>query len=282
MQANAASLLAKQGASLVAISRRGKNIASGLSAMRLEVGDVILLQADPARTGHLVHAFDLLPLAERPLNLRVSAKDWLPIAALLAAILAASSGFASLAIALMLAVTALGLTGRLNDQVYQDIDWPIVILLAALIPIAHSMQTTGVTDLLGSALGSRGIELFSVIACGDQVAAKKPAPDIYQLALRHLGVDPEQAVALEDSRNGLLSAVRAGLWTVVTPTYWTEHQDFAEAGLVLPQLGEPHAPVEGEPGSALEDAGWLGYAELARRGDRRPRSEHAGLYEGVQ
>ena len=116
--------------------------------------------------------------------------------------------------------------------------------------------------LLG-ALGSRGIELFSVIACGDQVAAKKPAPDIYQLALRHLGVDPEQAVALEDSRNGLLSATRAGLWTVVSPTYWTEHQDFAEAGLVLPSLAA------------------LSYAELARLGDRRPRNHIAALYEGA-
>ncbi len=147
--------------------------------------------------------------------------------------------------------------------------------------IASTTTAANVDALLTATLGPRGIEMFSVIACGDQVAAKKPAPDIYQLALRHLGVDPEQAVALEDSRNGLQSAVRAGLWTVVTPTYWTEHQDFAEAGLVLPQLGEPHAPVEGEPGSALEDAGWLDYAELARRGDRRPRSEHAGLYEGV-
>lgn len=156
MQANAASLLAKQGASLVAISRRGKNIASGLSAMRLEVGDVILLQADPARTGHLVHAFDLLPLAERPLNLRVSAKDWLPIAALLAAILAASSGFASLAIALMLAVTALGLTGRLNDQVYQDIDWPIVILLAALIPVAQAFAESGAGEAVASVISSVG------------------------------------------------------------------------------------------------------------------------------
>jgi beta-phosphoglucomutase-like phosphatase (HAD superfamily) len=129
--------------------------------------------------------------------------------------------------------------------------------------IASTTTAANIDALLGSALGARGIELFSVIACGDQVAAKKPAPDIYQLALRHLGVDVEQAVALEDSRNGLLAATRAGLWTVVTPTYWTEDQDFAEAGLVLPSLGE------------------LSYAELARRGDRRQRSEIAALYSGA-
>ncbi len=126
--------------------------------------------------------------------------------------------------------------------------------------IASTTTAANIDALLTSALGPRGIELFSVIACGDQVAAKKPAPDIYQLALRHLGVDPEQSVALEDSRNGLLAATGAGLWTVVTPTFWTEHQDFSEAGVVLQHLGE------------------IDYAELARRGDRRPRSEIAGLY----
>jgi hypothetical protein len=51
----------------------------------------------------------------------------------------------------------------------------------------------GVDALLQSTLGSRGLNLFSVIACGDQVRAKKPAPDIYRLALHHLGVAPERA-----------------------------------------------------------------------------------------
>lgn len=129
--------------------------------------------------------------------------------------------------------------------------------------IASTTTAANIDALLNATLGPRGIEKFSVIACGDQVAAKKPAPDIYQLALRHLGVDVEQVVALEDSRNGLLSATRAGLWTVVTPTYWTEHHDFAEAGLVLQHLGE------------------VDYAELARLGDRRPRSEFSALYAGA-
>ena len=97
----------------------------------------------------------------------------------------------------------------------------------------------------------------------DDLGRREVRADIYQLALRHLGVDPEQAVALEDSRNGLLSATRAGLWTVVTPTYWTEHHDFAEAGLVLPSLAA------------------LSYVELARLGDRRPRNHIAALYEGA-
>jgi len=147
--------------------------------------------------------------------------------------------------------------------------------------IASTTTAVNIDALLQSTLGPRGLEMFSVIACGDQVAAKKPAPDIYRLALEHLGVEPEHAVAFEDSHNGLLAATGAGLWTIVTPTYWTETHDFSRAGMRLPHLGGPGQPVEGEPGTQLEDAAWLTYAELARRADRRPRCDIAALYAGA-
>ncbi len=139
--------------------------------------------------------------------------------------------------------------------------------LAAGLRLAIASTTTAVNvdALLQSTLGPRGLNLFSVIACGDQVRAKKPAPDIYKLALHHLGVAPERAAAFEDSANGLSAAVAAGLWTVVTPTFWTEGSDFSAAGLVLPSLGSPASPLAGEPGRQLEDAAWLTLAELQRR-----------------
>ncbi len=147
--------------------------------------------------------------------------------------------------------------------------------------IASTTTAVNIDALLHAAFGARGLSMFSVIACGDQVRAKKPAPDIYRLALEHLGLQPEQAVALEDSRNGLRSAAGAGLWTVVTPTYWTEHHDFAGAALLLPGLGEPDRPLDAEPGGQLEDAGWLTFAEIARRADRRPRSGIDAVYAGA-
>ncbi len=154
--AEVTSLLGHAGASLVAISRRGKNIANGLSAMRLQAGDVVLLQMAPERTTNLAQEFDLLPLAVRPLNLRVVAKDWLPVAALLGAILAASAGVVSLAVALMLAVTALGLSGRLRGAVYHDIDWPIIILLAALIPVAQAFAASGAGETIAGMISAAG------------------------------------------------------------------------------------------------------------------------------
>jgi HAD superfamily hydrolase (TIGR01509 family) len=137
--------------------------------------------------------------------------------------------------------------------------------------IASTTSAVNIDALLQTTLGTRGCELFAVIACGDQVRAKKPAPDIYRLALDRLGVAPERAAALEDSAHGLRAAADAGLWTVVTPTFWSGQQDFADAALVLPHLGDPGRPIAGEPGGRLEDAAWLTHAELDRRAGNRPR-----------
>jgi HAD superfamily hydrolase (TIGR01509 family) len=102
--------------------------------------------------------------------------------------------------------------------------------------IASTTTAANIDALLGATLGPRGLDHFAVIACGDQVRAKKPAPDIYHLALSSLGLTPDRAVAIEDSANGLASAVGAGLWTLVTPTFWTEGSDFSAAGMVRPSL----------------------------------------------
>ncbi|MCI2399882.1 HAD-IA family hydrolase [Aliiroseovarius subalbicans] len=79
-------------------------------------------------------------------------------------------------------------------------------------------------------------EVFDVIAAGDQVAAKKPAPDVFQLALSRLGLPANDCVAFEDSLNGLTSANGAGLRSVVTPSIYTDDQDFSDAALVVPTL----------------------------------------------
>ncbi len=128
--------------------------------------------------------------------------------------------------------------------------------------IASTTTAVNVTALLQAALGQGGVAMFSVIVCGDQVRAKKPAPDIYQLALHRLALTADQAVAFEDSFNGLRAATAAGLWTVVTPTLWTDSGDFSAAGLVLPRLGDPWNPLPAEPGLALATQAWLRFDEL--------------------
>jgi HAD superfamily hydrolase (TIGR01509 family) len=131
--------------------------------------------------------------------------------------------------------------------------------------LALASTTTGanVEALIASNLGQDAYRDFAVIACGDQVETKKPAPDIYNLALGALGLPPAACVAFEDSGNGVQAAKAAKLYTVVTPTIWTATQDFRGADLLLHSLGDPRAPVDA---AAQERIGgkWLTLAALTR------------------
>ena len=77
---------------------------------------------------------------------------------------------------------------------------------------------------------------------GDVVPAKKPDPAIYLLAVDRLGLDPADTLVVEDSRNGLLAATRAGLRCLVTVNGYTRDENFAEAALVVSELGDPGGP----------------------------------------
>ncbi len=123
--------------------------------------------------------------------------------------------------------------------------------------IASTTTRANIDALLRATLGPRSVAYFAAIACGDEVPYKKPAPDIYRLALRRLEREAAACVAIEDSGNGLRAASAAGLRCVVTPTAWTEHDDLAAAALVLPHLGDAAHPLPGEPGGRLRDAAWL-------------------------
>ncbi|MCA0273888.1 MAG: HAD-IA family hydrolase [Proteobacteria bacterium] len=102
--------------------------------------------------------------------------------------------------------------------------------------IATTTSRANVEALTRAVWGATGAEMFDVIAAGDEVAAKKPAPDVYRLALERLALPPSAALAFEDSRNGLLAAREAGLRTIVTPSIYTAGEDFTGALSVLPDL----------------------------------------------
>ncbi|RDI94591.1 HAD family hydrolase [Meiothermus sp. QL-1] len=85
---------------------------------------------------------------------------------------------------------------------------------------------------------------FETIVAGDMVPRKKPAPDVYLEALKNLGIAPEEALAIEDSQNGLIAAQKAGIPTLITYSYYTRGQRFEGALAVLEHLGEPHQPAQ--------------------------------------
>jgi HAD superfamily hydrolase (TIGR01509 family) len=138
---------------------------------------------------------------------------------------------------------------------------------AAGIRLAIATTTTpeNVSVLLEHALAPVALDWFEVIAAGDVVPAKKPAPDIYQYALEKLGLGAEACLAFEDSENGLRSARAAGLCTVVTVNAYTSAQDFTGATLVLDQLGESRQPFRVLAGAMPLNGARLFDLALARR-----------------
>jgi HAD superfamily hydrolase (TIGR01509 family) len=102
---------------------------------------------------------------------------------------------------------------------------------------------------------------FEIIAAGDIVPAKKPAPDIYNYVLQKLDLPPENCLVFEDSYQGLQAATKAGLKTIVTVNNYTLNQDFSDAVLVVNHLGEVDKPLTCISGK-LEGVSYLDIPQL--------------------
>jgi HAD superfamily hydrolase (TIGR01509 family) len=108
--------------------------------------------------------------------------------------------------------------------------WPLAV--------ASTSAEVSVRATLERAVGADHASKVAVFA-GDIVPRKKPAPDIYQLAISWLDVPACGVVVIEDSRNGLVAATGAGTTCVITVNDFTAGEDFGEAALVLSSLGDP-------------------------------------------
>jgi HAD superfamily hydrolase (TIGR01509 family) len=108
--------------------------------------------------------------------------------------------------------------------------------------IATTTTPENVTALLTHTLGPDSIDWFEVIAAGDIVPAKKPAPDIYDYALSEMNLSADECIVFEDSENGIKSSSGANLNTIITINDYTKNHDFSDASIVLDQMGEPDQP----------------------------------------
>jgi HAD superfamily hydrolase (TIGR01509 family) len=113
----------------------------------------------------------------------------------------------------------------------QDAGWTMAV--------ASTSAEASVRAILDQAVGPERAARFDLLLAGDVVPRKKPAPDIYLLALERLGVPAAETLVIEDSRNGLLAARGAGLRCVMTVNGYTEEEDNSEAILVVSSLGDP-------------------------------------------
>ena len=104
--------------------------------------------------------------------------------------------------------------------------------------IATTTSLENVSALLEVGLGKDWASNFAANGCGDIVPQKKPAPDIYNWVLNELRLAPQDCIALEDSNNGLHSALAAGIKTYITTNPYTCKQDFTGAAAVFDDLGD--------------------------------------------
>jgi di/tricarboxylate transporter len=145
-------LFDRHGINLLAVSRRGRRIANRLRGVKLKAGDVVVLQGNLATLPETLGELHCLPLAER--DLRIGQKgSLLPVGVLAAAMALVTFNVVTVAVAFFGAAVILLLARSLSlREAYDAIEWPILIMLGALIPVSDALRTTGGTDLIAAGL----------------------------------------------------------------------------------------------------------------------------------
>ena len=103
--------------------------------------------------------------------------------------------------------------------------------------IASTSNVRGVT-LIAKQMGEEIFGWIEHICAGDMAKKKKPAPDIYNLAIQKLGITPDQALVIEDTGHGVTAGVAAGCKVLVTRSEYSKGEDFPEAALQVDSLGD--------------------------------------------
>ncbi|MDA7427476.1 SLC13 family permease [Primorskyibacter aestuariivivens] len=138
---------------LMGISRRGRRITKQMRKTEIEPGDILLLLAPRENAHAVVEWLGCLPLADRGLAVTEDSKTWLAIGLFAAAVAAASFGLVYLPVALGLVVVAYVLLKILPlAELYDHIEWPVVVLLGSMIPLGAALEASGGTELIAGAL----------------------------------------------------------------------------------------------------------------------------------
>lgn len=140
---------------LLAVSRSGQRFTERLRDITLQGGDVIVLQGPLANMPAQLRELGCLPLAPRQIRLGSVRHGLIPVAILVLAMGLAGTGVLPVAIAFFGAAVLIVLSGSLSlREAYETVDWPILIMLGALIPVSETIRTTGGADLIAANLSS--------------------------------------------------------------------------------------------------------------------------------
>ena len=152
---------------VLAVARRGASLRQRIRAVRFEAGDVLLLQGANEGLYETTAALDCLPLAERNLRIGQTRRIVLAVGIFAAAIVATAMGLIALQVAIVTAAIAMILTGLISlRDAYDSIEWPIIILLGAMIPVADALERTGGADWIAAQLLAVAGNAPPVVALG--------------------------------------------------------------------------------------------------------------------
>ena len=144
-------LLYRQGVSLLGISRSGQNIRERVRKAPIRAGDILLLLGPEDRMGEVVTWLGCLPLAGRGVGMTERHKVWIAVGGFAAAIISASLGLIYLPLALAAVVVVFIAFNIVPlSQVYEAVEWPVIVLLGSMIPIGAALETSGGTALIAN------------------------------------------------------------------------------------------------------------------------------------
>ena len=150
---------------VLAVARQGRPIRDRIGHIRFKAGDVILLQGPEQVVYEALTSLGCLPLAEREISV-VGQRSFYPLAIFAAAIAAAAFGLVRIDVAFVAAVVALVLTRLFPVRdVYESIEWPVIILLGAFLPVGAALQNTGATQLIADGITeiSAGLPMWTML-----------------------------------------------------------------------------------------------------------------------
>jgi di/tricarboxylate transporter len=155
------------GVSILALSRRGERLAARLRQVRLQEGDLLFLQLAPDRQQDVLRELGCLPLAERRVPLGTRTRAWLPVGILALAMAAVAAKLVPVGLGFLAAAVGMVLTRSLSVRdAYEAVEWPILVLLGALIPVSGTLESTGMTTVIAHGLAglSAGLPAWGCVA----------------------------------------------------------------------------------------------------------------------
>ena len=153
-------LMYRHGVTLLGVSRQGKRFAKRVQELEIQAGDILLLLGNNEKLDDIAHWLGCLPLAERGLQVTQRKKAALAVGIFASAVILASFGVLYLPVALGIAVVLMVLTGIMPlRQLYESVEWSVIVLLGSMIPIGMALESSGGTGLIASGIVNAAADL---------------------------------------------------------------------------------------------------------------------------